>query len=277
MPLPRHSVVLPSVQLPPAADCSGMTELRVHGAWGTKPEALLADLAPVHVWGDRIAGFYRTSDHRASPGDDDVDRHVECYSWGGRTARSQTRVLWLALLPFLLGNLAGWMCSTRTRRSRGRFAFHRASAGLGALALTVNAVLVAVMITADILGYQTVRAGLAGHQWWLAPLGWSSVSGYPARQILLGVAVPVLFVLALTVLVWRSYCRCSPRPSISWLGAQPSVDARIYSVDGKLVARIPLAKDRVNTWDARSLDSGLYLVQVQSGGKCFSKKFLLQK
>jgi hypothetical protein len=173
---------------------------------------MLADQAPVQVWGDRIAGFYRTSDHRARPGDDDVDRHVECYSWGGPAARRRTRVLWLVVLPFLLGNLAGWMCSARTRGSRGRFAFHRASAGLGALALTINAVLVAVTITADVLGYQTVRAGLARHQWWLAPLGWPLVSGHPARQILMGMVIPALAVFALTVLAWRSWRYEAVRP-----------------------------------------------------------------
>lgn len=65
-------------------------------------------------------------------------------------------MLWLALLPFLLGNLAGWMCSAKTHKSGWRFALHRAAAGLGTLALTINAVLVAVLITADVLGYQAV-------------------------------------------------------------------------------------------------------------------------
>ena len=103
-------------------DCTGATELRVHGVGGTPPDAILGDLAPEQVWGDRIGGFYRT----------------------------------------------------------------RVAAGLGTLALTVNAVLVAVLITADILGYQAVRAGLAAHQWWLAPLNWPAITGHPARQLLIG-------------------------------------------------------------------------------------------
>ena len=122
MPIPRHSVALPSVQLAAQAETGGVTELRVHGVGGTPPDAILGDLAPEQVMGDAIAGFYRSSDHRASDEDRDarrdVDRHVEVFSWGGLTSRSKIRVLWLALLPFLFANLAGWMCTPGTRASR---------------------------------------------------------------------------------------------------------------------------------------------------------------
>ena len=129
MPVPRHSVAVPSVQLAVVAESGGVTELRVHGVGGTPPDAILGDLAPEQVSGDAIAGFYRSSDHRASDGDRDarldVDRHVEVYSWGGLTSQSKIRVLWLALLPFLFANLAGWMCSATTRNSTWRFRLHR--------------------------------------------------------------------------------------------------------------------------------------------------------
>ena len=69
MPVPRHSVAVPSVQLAAVADCDGVTELRVHGVGGTPPDAILGDLAPEQVSGDAIAGFYRSSDHRANAGD----------------------------------------------------------------------------------------------------------------------------------------------------------------------------------------------------------------
>ena len=126
-----------------------------------------------------------------------MDRHVEVFSWGGLTSRSKIRVLWLALLPFLFANLAGWMCSSATRTSAWRFRLHRLTSGLCALALTVNAALIAVLISADVNAYQTPRAGLARNQWWLAPLRWHFVAGHPARQVTLGVLVVVLFVLAL--------------------------------------------------------------------------------
>lgn len=212
MPIPRHSHRLPSVQLAPAVDCAGVTELRVHGVGGTPPDATLGDLAPEQVRGDRIAGFYRTCDHQASPYDDDVRRHVECYSWGGLTSRSKSRVLWLALLPFGIANLAGWMCSVKTHKSGWRFALHRAAAGLGALALTINAVLVAVLITVGTFGYQAARTGLAAHQWWLAPANWPTITGHPARQLLVGVTVPVLFLLALWLLARRSWRYEAVRP-----------------------------------------------------------------
>jgi hypothetical protein len=216
MPLPRHSVALPSVQLAADAASKGVTELRVHGVGGSPPDATLGDLAPEQVMGDAIAGFYRTSDHTATQQDRDarrdVDRHVEVYSWGGLTSRSKIRVLWLALLPFLFANLAGWMCSASTRNSAWRFRLHRLAAGLCALALTLNAALIAVMISADVNAYQTSRAGLAGHQWWLAPLNWRFVAGHPARQVTIGVLVVVLFVLALVWLASRSWRYEAVRP-----------------------------------------------------------------
>jgi MFS family permease len=216
MPLPRHSVALPSVQLAADAASKGVTELRVHGVGGSPPDATLGDLVPEQVMGDAIAGFYRTSDHAATQPDRDarrdVDRHVEVYSWGGLTSRSKIRVLWLALLPFLFANLAGWMCSAGTRDSAWRFRLHRLAAGLCALALTVNAALIAVMISADVNAYQTSRAGLAGHQWWLAPLNWHFVAGHAARQVTIGVLVVVLFVLALVWLASRSWRYEAVRP-----------------------------------------------------------------
>jgi hypothetical protein len=117
---------------------------------------------------------------------------VEVYSWGGATSRSKVRVLWLALLPFLLANLAGWMCSASTRHSRWRFRLHRLAYGLGALALTVNAALIAVLISADVLAYQTARARIAHHQWWLGPLDLGA--GHPARQVLLAIVTMLLVV-----------------------------------------------------------------------------------
>src|SRR5262249_4033506 len=111
MPVPKYGLIsegAPSGNVRQELPLSGLTELRVHGVGGTPPETLLNDLAPAQVAGDRIAGFYRTADYH--PGARD-SRHVEGYSWGGLTSRSSWRVLWLLLLPFLLGNLVGWMCS----------------------------------------------------------------------------------------------------------------------------------------------------------------------
>jgi hypothetical protein len=206
----------------------------VHGVGGTPPDAILGDLAPEQVMGDAIAGFYRSSDHRASDEDRDarrdVDRHVEVFSWGGLTSRSKIRVLWLALLPFLFANLAGWMCPPGTRTSAWQFRLHRLAAGLCALALTVNAALIAVMISADVNAYQTSRAGLAHHQWWLAPLGWHFVAGHPARQVTVGVLVVVLFVLALVWLASRSWRYEAVRPPYR-TGHEPDDKSRKAAAD----------------------------------------------
>ena len=147
MPIPILSVALPHVQLPVETRLDGVTELQMRGVGGTPPDAILGDLASEQVSGDRIAGFYRSSNHHSSDADRDAG------------------VLWLVLLPLLLGNLSGWMCSARTHASTWRFRLHCPAGGLGALALTVNAVLIAAMISADVLAYQAGRAGLVGHQW----------------------------------------------------------------------------------------------------------------
>jgi len=241
MPVPQHSAAVSSVQLPVTPEYGGVTELRVHGVGGTPPGAVLGDLAPEQVSGDAIAGFYRSSDHRASDEGrrtcQDVDRHVEVYSWGGLTSRSKIRVLWLALLPFLFANLAGWMCSATTRESPWRFRLHRLAVGLSALALTVNAALIAVIITADVVAYQTARAGLARHQWWLAPLGWHFIAGNPARQVMLGVLVPTLLVLALVWLAsstWRYEEVRPPRHHIATERRLPPRKFTAAALDGGL-------------------------------------------
>src|SRR5260370_1024940 len=68
MPVPRHSVVLPSVQLAVEPDLGGVTELRGHGVGGSPPDAILGDLTPEQASGAAVAGFQRTSDHRACAG-----------------------------------------------------------------------------------------------------------------------------------------------------------------------------------------------------------------
>src|SRR5215211_6029513 len=120
MPVPINAdsdKVTTSGLVPPPVVLSGVTELRVHGVGGTTPESLLGDLAPQQISGDQIAGFYRTAEGQK--------RHVEAYSWGGLTSRSGTRVLWLLLLPFMLANLAGWMCDRTVFSCRKLAWFHR--------------------------------------------------------------------------------------------------------------------------------------------------------
>ena len=224
MSVPKYGLVstgAPGGRVPPEVQLDGLTELRLHGVGGTPPEALLNDLAPEQAAGDRIAGFYRTADYAPPPGT--ASRHVEGYSWGGLTSRSSWRVFWLLLLPFLLGNLAGWMCSARTKEKGApgwRFRLHRASVNLACLALTINLVLVMAVMTADVAAYQAVRVGADKGRWWLAPLRWPAISGHPGRQVLLGMAVPVIVVVLLAVLAARSRSRYEQVPP-PYTGASP--------------------------------------------------------
>ncbi|HST67490.1 MAG TPA: hypothetical protein VLM05_20135, partial [Mycobacteriales bacterium] len=224
MPVPVYGGARPSGQVPPAADLSGVTELRVHGVGGTTPGALLGDLAPQQVAGDSVAGFYRSTDISAGG----VGRHVEAYSWGGLTSRSGSRVLWLLLLPFLLANLAGWMCSPRARRSGP----HRWAVRVGALALTLNGLVVVAMGTVDVVAYQCgTDPACLGRHWWLAPL--RAVAGHPGRQILLGALVPALGLVLLGVLSYRSRQRYeSVRPPGSGMPGLPSGRSAASLPDG---------------------------------------------
>jgi hypothetical protein len=228
----RGALSRPSGAIAPEVTLDGLvTELRVHGVGGTPPDALLDDLAPEQVGGDRVAGFYRTADLEstsddAAPG---AHRHVEAYSWGGLTSRSGVRVLWLLLMPFMLANLAGWMYrgGDGDGRPRGaRFACHRIVCGLACLALTVNAALVTVMISADLLSYQAPRAGLAG-RWWLWPLSWTWVRGHGERPLVIGFAAVLVVFGLLALLAVRTQSRYeSVRPPWRVTGSAASTTAR---------------------------------------------------
>lgn len=215
MPVPRFGpgAVEPGL-VPPPVDLSGVTELRLHGVGGGTPEQLLGDLAPQRVSGDRIAGFYRTADARG--------RHIEGYSWGGLTSHSGWRVLWVLLLPFALANVAGWMCSQATHRSRWRFRLHRTAVRWAALGLTGNLVLVLALLGTDLVGYQCGgRADCLGDRWWLAPLGWDWLSGHPGRRVLLGALLPLLALAVLAVLTLRSIKRYETVPPPVADGTKP--------------------------------------------------------
>ncbi|MTD55792.1 hypothetical protein [Amycolatopsis pithecellobii] len=223
----------PAGAVPPAPVLdAGVTELRVHGVGGSTPAALLRDLAPQQVGGDRVAGFYRTADLK--PDGDGAPRQVEGYAWGGMTSRSGTRVLWLLLLPFLLANLAGWMY--RGEPSGARYACHRVVTNLACLALTVNTVLVAIMLGPNLITYQAPRAGLAHGQFWLWPLSWTWVAGHGERPLVIGYATVVLAILVLiglAVLTQRRYESVEP----PWRVDAGSTKSRRSAADTRLTDR----------------------------------------
>lgn len=177
-----------------------VVEVRVHGVGGTPPESLLDDPHPAQVWGDSVAGFYR--------GKDRSGRHREAYSWGGITSRSAWRVLWLLLLPFMLVNVAGWMCSPRVQR-RPRWCWvHRYVVRVVALFLTINLCLTLAMITMDLWVYQCGgQSACVEGRWWLAPLRWSAVAEHPARRVVLGALFVVVAIGVMGYLAFRTRVR----------------------------------------------------------------------
>jgi hypothetical protein len=197
MPVPVHAdsahVGTPGL-VEPALDFTGVTELRVHGVGGTTPAALLGDLDPQQVAGNGISGFYRTADAGG--------RHVEAYSWGGFTSRSASRVLWLLLLPFLLANLAGWMCDAKVARSPRLSWSHRAAVRIAALAVTVNVIVLLAAVSMDVVGWQCGGQPGCRDHWYLLPLRWSFVDGHPARRVLEGALLPLLVVVLAAVAAW---------------------------------------------------------------------------
>ena len=184
-------------------------ELRVHGVGGTPPSDLLDDPNPVQVAGDSLAGFYRSADTRLANGD---PCHVEGYSWGGLDSRAASRVFWLLLLPFLLMNLAGWMCSGAVKKSGKRFGFHVTAVHVACLVLTVNAVVWACAQSVDIV-YQASVAGVLADHWWTWPLQVGGLHGDLRRQIVvayLPVVIVIIALMALARLTRRRYEQVRP-------------------------------------------------------------------
>lgn len=199
-----------------------VTKIRVHGVGGTTPQDLLGDSDPELVWGDRIAGFHRSK----RPG----KRGVEAYSWGGLTSRSATRILWLILLPFMLANLAGWMCTKNLHGSRW-FWFHRWLVRWVGLALTLNLLLVTAMITMDVVGYQCGgQPTCASGYWWLRPLRW--LEHLPGLRLAVGAAIPALVIGLIALLAWRTRMRYEsvPPPGVGESRQQSETSAAMKGI-----------------------------------------------
>ncbi|WP_157465713.1 hypothetical protein [Cellulomonas sp. Leaf395] len=203
--------------VPAPVELGGLTEIRVHGVGGTSPESLLGDSTPTRVAGDRVAGFYRTSDA--------AGRHREAYSWGGLTSRSRMRALWALLLPSMLANMAGWMArrwvtagEEEVIRPATRWEF-RWFARLSALALTLSTAAMVTYLALDVLAYQWGRTdplpspdraaqpdGVPGGvtSWWNQTVEtWTAVDR-PGNRIVLGAVAAVLVALVFAVLARHS-------------------------------------------------------------------------
>jgi hypothetical protein len=182
----------------------GWTELRVHGVAGTPPESMLQHPHVARVAGDSDAGFYRRQwDTDSVSQDTDADR-LEAYSWGGLTAGSGQRALWLLLLPFLLVNVAFWALPYVARDGDGaaRRRVWRTTEvvqRLFALSITLTLVLATISVSMDLVAWQCVQPGRDCTQnvSWLGFLTWSWLA-QPGRRLVIGAAIP----LATVVLLW---------------------------------------------------------------------------
>lgn len=228
---------------------SGITEIRIHGVGGTSPVAMLGRSDLVQVAGDDISGFYRSTEN---PG----DRTIEAYSWGGLTASSATRALWVLLLPFSLVNIAGWMIEPVRKRQiapgEGFFgALDRAIAGFGArfagasgrlravqewlvhllaLVFTITYVQLTAYLAVDLFAFQC--GGDAGCRGRLPLAGILGMDNEVGRRLVIGMAVPLALLLLFLLLARRSRLTYeSFRPQAKDLrpaGATPLEDPQIW-------------------------------------------------
>jgi hypothetical protein len=199
----------------------GVTEIRVHGVGGTSPVAMLGRSDLIQVSGDEISGFYRSTA--------EGEHTVEAYSWGGLTASSASRALWVLLLPFSLVNIAGWMIeparSHKPPTGGGLFArIDRLLCGLGrrfpektseslasvqkwlvhalALAFTATYLQLTAFLAVDLFAYQC-----GGDPECRSRIPLRDVLGTEietGRRLVMGMTVPILLLLLFLFLARRS-------------------------------------------------------------------------
>ena len=213
--------------IPDPVELSGLTEIRVHGVGGTRPQELLGDLAPTRVAGDRIAGFYRTSDARG--------RHREAYSWGGLTSHSPLRTLWLILFSSMLANMAGWTVrphdtSTEPAALREPMTWRfRWCARLAALSLTISTAVMVTMFSLDTFAYQCLaQPRCRSPLWFSSVLDFFAPYDRPGSRLAFGVIIPVA--VAALFYILASVSRSS------YEDVEPPVPGRDRPVSGGLCA-----------------------------------------
>jgi hypothetical protein len=173
------------------------TELRIHGVSGTPPASTLEHPDVRRIAGDRASGFFRRVWPARSVSADGPEAVLESYSWGGLTAGSPARALWLLLAPFLLVNVAFY--ARPVHRPGFWQSFGEAVQRLFALTVTATLVLATVNVTMDFAAWQCVRpapatsCGSAAVSW----LSWPWLAD-PARRI----AITALLPIAVIGLLW---------------------------------------------------------------------------
>lgn len=187
------------------------TELRVHGVSGTPPESMLEHPTVQRVSGDAASGFYRRAWEAESVSADAGGNVLEAYSWGGLTAGSRLRALWLLLVPFLLANVAFY--ARPTDRPGFRQSLGEAVQRLFALTITATLVLATVNVSMDFAGWQCVRPGGAGScgSAWVGWLSWPWLAT-PGRRIAVTALVPLAVIALLWWLANKTWCANEATP-----------------------------------------------------------------
>ncbi|NES15348.1 MULTISPECIES: hypothetical protein [Micromonospora] len=193
-------------------------ELRVHGVSNTPPNQLLGlhpapggdGPQPWRVAGGDVTGFYRST---TAGRDDPIS--VEAYSWGqltsgARTARDVERALWTLLLPFTLANVAlfartGIPADPDQERWGSRSGIVAWLIRLFCLSLTGTLVITLTGVGVDLIAWQCVGPDCLSHlpgPWeWLGDTWWRR----DTRALTVGLLLPLLILLALGGLAWRTY------------------------------------------------------------------------
>jgi hypothetical protein len=243
--------------VPAAVNLDGLTEIRVHGVGGTPPENLLGDLRPTRVAGDRIAGFYRTSDARG--------RHREAYSWGGLTSHSPLRVLWTPLLPSMLANMAGWMARRRVMSGDEEATAEpmtrtfRWFARLAALTLTLSTAIMVTMPSLDTFAYQCLGQQQCRSRLWGTPL-LDLIAPYerPGVRLAAGIIAPVTVAVLFYILASRS--------RTSYEGVEPPAPGAARPVPyGRCAAAQPGGLRSADFWSGRRWHQHLSELHLAAG------------
>ena len=191
--------------------------------------------------------------------DGDSDRHrQEAYSWGGLTAASRLRALWLLLLPFMLANLAFFMVpySPTDRRGQDRTWWWRklseATQRVFALALTCLLVLTAVSVSMDLVGWQCARPGQESCDRisWLG-FFYDGFLAQPSRRLAVTALVPLAAVLLLWWLsrsTWSACERRTPPARTAYRAATPEPGA--VPAEGRPADR-PHALEERKLWNGK--------------------------
>ncbi|WP_129838257.1 hypothetical protein [Streptomyces sp. RFCAC02] len=174
-------------------------ELLVHGVGGTTPQAMLESAWTARVTGDGTASLHRSTDDTDDRPWDDERPLREAYCWSGLTSGNGARALWLLLLPFMIVNLAHWMCPTAPGGTRHAHRLYAILVRLAAVSLTVLLTAGACVVALDLIAWQCAGSPLcADRASWLDPVSGEGWWAQPGRRLALAALLPT----ALAVLLW---------------------------------------------------------------------------